>query len=508
MENNFGEQNNPSSDVVAPSDVKGSHLLEQSILPTWLNQRSIGFLGFIWLWIGMAVIIATFQLGANGVAGQPLIAVILTILFANLALGIVMTLTADIGTEHGLSFAVFLRAPFGTRGTHLPSVSRGIVAAIWFGVQTFLGALALNGIVEYLTGFDNWIVWYVVFAAVQMFNTALGIRAVEKLANIAAPSIILISIWMYYTLDVLAQAEGLNFWTFAGDADVGLIGLFFANMAFWSALAVDIPNLTRFLKTEGGSRSFTKRNKNVFIAQFVALPVTQTWIAVIGAASFIAAGDWNPINVIQAQSPGFSMVILLVMVILAQWSTNNAANLIPAALTFVNAGSPRISYKVAILIAGIVGTLSMPWLILNNLFTFLGYYGAVLSAVGGIMVADYYLIRKRRLNVPDLYRADGQFRFASGFNPAGLIAWVVGGGLALLFLEYAYLIGFVVALVVYLVLMKVWILRKYPQNEVGVTGDDYLATSVGLNWVYMGDGRFERLKTEEIPSSAVMREDM
>lgn len=508
MQANPNEQNQSDLEVVIPSNTKGNHLLEESILPTWLNQRSIGFLGFIWLWIGMAVIIATFQLGAGGVAGLPLVTVVLTIFLANLVLGVVMTLTADIGTEHGLSFAVFLRAPFGTKGTHLPAVSRGIVAAVWFGVQTYLGALALNGIVEYMTGFDNWIVWYAVFAIIQMVNTALGIRAVERLASIAAPSIILISIWMYYTLDVMAKTQGLNFWTFAGEADVGLIGLFFANMAFWSALAVDIPNLTRFLKTEGGTRSFVKRNKNVFVAQFVALPVTQAWIAMIGAASFIAAGDWNPVTVIQAQGTGFSMVILLVMVILAQWSTNNAANLIPAALTFVNAGAPNVNYKVAIVIAGIIGTLSMPWLILNNLFTFLGYYGAVLSAVGGIMVADYYIIRKRRLNVPDLYRQDGQYRFASGFNPAGIIAWIVGGGLALIFLEYAYLTGFVVAFVVYLVLMKTWILPKYPQAEVGAQGDDYLATSAGLNWVYTDAGTFKRLPTDAIPSSAIKREDM
>lgn len=496
------------SSVTVPAHTQGNHLLEESILPTWLNQRSIGFLGFIWLWVGMAVIIATFQLGAGGVSSLPLMTVVLTIFMANLALGIVMTLTADIGTEHGLSFAVFLRAPFGTKGTHLPAVSRGIVAAIWFGVQTYLGALALNGIVEYLTGFDNWAVWYAIFAIVQMVNTALGIRAVEKLANIAAPCIILISIWMYHTLDVMAEAKGLNFWTFAGDADVGLVGLFFANMAFWSALAVDIPNLTRFLKTESGARSFVKRNKNVFAAQFLALPITQAWIALIGAASFIVAGDWNPVTVIQAQDAGFTMVILLVMVILAQWSTNNAANLIPAALTFVNAGAPKVSYKVAIGIAGVVGTLAMPWLILNNLFTFLSYYGAVLSAVGGIMVADYFVIRKRRLNVPDLFRHDGQFRFANGFNPAGLIAWLVGGGLALYFLEYAYLTGFVVAFVVYLVLMKTWIMPKYPQAEVGATGDDYLATSAGLNWVYTENGTFERLPTDAIPQSAIKREDM
>ncbi|WP_244613040.1 NCS1 family transporter [Modicisalibacter radicis] len=484
------------------------HLLEAAILPVWLNQRTIGFFGFIWLWIGMAVIIATFQLGAGGVAGLPLLHVVAIIFFANLVLGVVMSLTADIGTEHGLSFAVYLRAPFGIKGTHLPAVSRGIVAAIWFGVQTYLGALALNGIVEYLWGFDNWILWYALFAVVQIANTALGIRAVELLASIAAPCIVAISVWMYFTLDVLAETQGINIWTFVGDQDVAALGLFFANMAFWSALAVDIPNLTRFLRAPGGERNFFARNRNVFVAQFLALPATQAWIALIGGVSFIAAGDWNPVTVIQGQGGGLTLIALLLMVILAQWSTNNAANLIPAALTFVNAGAPRVSYPVALVIAGVIGTASMPWLILDHLFTFLSYYGAILSAVGGIMVADYYLLRRRRLNVPALFDAQGQFRFANGFNPAGLIAWVAGGAMALVFLEYAYAVGFVTALVVYLVLMKGWILRRYPQEELASGFDDrFLATSVGRNWVYTEQGRFERLRTDDIPASALKRED-
>lgn len=493
----------------APSSREQSHLLEASILPVWKTQRTIGFWGFIWLWIGMAVIIATFQLGAGGVAGLSLAEVVAVIFLANLVLGVVMTLTADIGTEHGLSFSVYLRAPFGLKGTHIPAVSRGVVAAIWFGIQTYLGALALNGIFEYMTGFDSWITWYLVFAAVQIINTALGIRAVELLASVAAPCILAISIWMYYTLDVLAETQGINIWTFAGGEDVSVIGLFFANMAFWSALAVDIPNLTRFLKVPADAKGFCNRNRNVFVAQFIALPATQAWIALIGGVSFIAAGDWNPVSVIQAQGAGFTLVVLLLMVILAQWSTNNAANLIPAALTFVNAGAPRVSYAAALVLAGIVGTLAMPWLILNNLFTFLSYYGALLSAVGGIMVADYYLLRRRRLNVPDLFNPNGQFRFMSGFNPAGLIAWILGGSLAILFLEYAYAVGFLSALSMYWLLMKFWVLPRYPQQEVTSNfSEEFLASSVDRNWVFDQKQGFRRLSNADTSALQQKREDL
>lgn len=480
-----------ASDIPAaasPVSVSRHNLLEKTILPIKRQQRSIGTLGFTWIWIGIAFMIATFQLGATGVSGMSLTQVVLIILLANFVLALLMTLTADIGTEHGLSFAVYLRAPFGIYGTHIPSLFRGVIAAIWFGIQTYLGALALNGIIEYLTGFDNWPLWYVIFAVVQIINTAMGIKAVEFLSSIAAPAIIAISVWMYMTLDVLATTQGVNIWTFVGDKQLSWTTLFLANVAFWSTLAIDIPNITRYLKTPLDSRRFIKRNKHALLAQLLALPLTQTWIALIGAASFIAAGDWNPINVIQVQSTGISLVVLMLLVVLAQWSTNTAANLIPAALTFVNAGAPYVKYPVAVVIAGIIGTLSMPWAILDNLFAFLFSYGSFLSAIGGIMIADYYLLRRRHLNVPELYQVQGQFYYWRGFNPAGLLAWSLASVLAFFSGDWAFVVGFVVGLVAYFVLMKFWVAKRYPQREL-LTPDNesLLATSVGMNWSYDGE---------------------
>lgn len=470
-------------------------LIEESILPTQANQRPIGMLGYAWIWVGIAVIIATYSLGAAGIQGGfSLGAVVLTILLANLAIGALMLLTADIGTEHGLSFAVYLRAPFGLYGTHLPAVSRGVVAAMWFGIQTYLGALALNGIGEYFLGFSNWFLWYALFAAVQIANTMLGIKSVERLAALAAPAIIAISAWMYFTLDGIAQTKGLNIWTFQAEGQASLIVLFIANMSFWSTMAIDIPNLTRFVKTQTGTRSFLRRNRAIFLAQLVALPVTQAMIAGIGAVSFIATGNWNPVEVIQGDAQGIALLVLLVLVVLAQWSTNNSANLIPAALTFVNLAPRAINYRMAVVLAGVVGTLCFPWQILDNLFLFLGYYGAFLSAIGGIMVADYYVIRWRRLNVPALYDPEGQYRYGRGFNPAGLIAWVLAGAVAAWWSVYAFVIGFPLGFLLYLALMRGLVLSRFGQAELASRGsDDYLAASVGMDWVHLGGGRFARM---------------
>lgn len=488
----------------------GGRLLEESILPTWLNQRALTFWGFNYIWIGLAVVIVTFQYGANGVeAGYTIPTVLAIVFFATATLSILMTATSDIGTEHGLSFAVFLRAPFGTIGTHLPAVSRGIVAAAWFGIQTYLGALAINGIVEFLTGFAFWPLWYALFISVQVANVALGMRAVERLASIAAPAILAIAIWMYFNLAGVAETEGVNIWTFAGSGtSLPLIALFAANMAVWSALSVDIPNITRFVRAEP-TRSFLRRNRNVLVAQFLTLPTVQALIAFIGAVSFIVTGNWNPVEVIQGQGTGIVLVVLLIMVILAQWSTNMAANAIPAALAFVNAAAPRLSYPWAVVLAGVVGTAVAPWALLENLFAFLSYYGGFIGAIGGIMVCDYYVFRKRRLNVPDLYRTDGQFRYWHGINPAGVIAWFAAAIISLIWLNIAFILGFPIAFVVYYVLMKFWILPRYEQAEIESGYDErYLATSLGLNWVYHPEKGFTREKTEDIPEDAIAREDL
>ena len=487
-----------------------SALIEESILPTHINQRPIGLMGYAFIWVGIAVIIATYSLGATGVeGGVRLGTVIVTIVLANVAIGAIMLLTADIGTEHGLPFAVYLRAPFGVHGTHIPSISRGLVAAMWFGIQTYLGALALNGIGEYFLGFDSWIVWYLLFGLVQVVNTAYGIKAIERLAALAAPAIIAISIWMYYTLEGIATTKGVNIWTFEGTGEMSLLVLFLANLGFWSTMAIDIPNLTRFIKTEAGARGFFSRNRTVFVAQLIALPVTQAMIAGIGGISFIATGNWNPIEVIQADAQGVALVALLALVVLAQWSTNTAANLIPAALTFVNFAPRRINYKLGVALAGIVGTICFPWLILDNLFVFLGYYGAFLSAIGGIMVADYYFVRKRRLNVPELYNAEGQYRYTGGFNLGGLVAWAAAGGVAAWYSQYAFLIGFLLGLAIYLVLMRTFVLPRHPQAEIASGySSDYLATSEGRSWAYFGGGVFRRVSPQETGADVIAREDL
>lgn len=473
---------------------KSVSLISEDVLPITSSKRTLGGIGFANIWIGMAIVISVFSFGASGIDGMSIWGVMTATLVANIIIAIVGSLTGDIGVEHGLSFATYLRAPFGTSGVHFPAVARGIVASCWFGINTYIGSIAINYFTLALFGIDNWFLWFIVFAVVQIVNTMLGLKAIDKFATFAAPCIILITCWMFYKVNSIAVINNISIFGYKppNPSSTCWLTTMCANIGMWAALAADIPNFTRSLKSRMGEKNWLKRNKNNWLPQFLTLPIIETFIAAIGAISYLTTGNWNPVEVIQSEATGFTLIILLVMVILAQWSTNTAANLIPPAMCFTNAGARwNLPYKVAVLIAGLIGVCVMPWEILDQLYTWLGYFGSFLSALAGIMICDYYVIRHRRLNVLDLFKEDGQYRYHKGFNFAGLIAWVAGTVLANVFSDYGYLFGLPTGFIVYFILMKFWYLKKFPQAEItSGYSDEYLAMSVGHDWVVPGYEEF------------------
>lgn len=465
-------------------------LVSKDIVPITSGKRTLGGLGFANIWIGMAIVISVFSFGASGIDGMNIWGVASATFVANLIIAFVGSLTGDIGVEHGLSFATYLRAPFGINGVHLPAVARGVVASCWFGINTYIGSTAINYFTLALFGIDNWFLWFIVFAVVQIVNTMLGIKAIDKFASLAAPCIILITCWMFFKIKNIAALNNIDIFGYKppNPSPTCWLVTMCANMGMWAALAADIPNMTRSLKAPVGERNWLKRNKNNWIPQFATLPIIETFIAIIGAISYLTTGNWNPVEVIQQTAKGPVLLILLVMVILAQWSTNTAANLVPPAMCFANAGAKwNLKYEVAVLIAGAIGVLVQPWNILNQLYTYLGYFGSFLSSLAGIMICDYYVLRHRRLNVQDLYKADGQYRYHGGFNLAGIIAWIAGTIMANVGSDYGYLFGLPTGFIVYFVLMKFWYMKKFPQAEIESDYDDkYLGISVGNDWVIEG----------------------
>lgn len=470
--------------------MKKSHLKSSDLLPIHQKDRKISGLGYSFLWVGMVVVLATFAIGGSGVMSLSLPYVLIGTVIGCIGIGFFISLIADIGIEHGLSFPVYMRAPFGTIGTHIPSITRGVTASMWFGINTYFGSTAMNGILNILTGFDNWFVCFIIFAIVQLINTALGIKAVERFADLAAPIIILISIWMYSSLSDRAASDGRDIWTWVespvtgGAAFTAFLVVIFSNMGFWATLSADIPSISRFLKAPSYEKNWFKRNKSSLIGNIVVMPATQTFMILIGAVSYIAVLNYDPVVALQKASSGIFLGILLLMIVLAQWSTNTSANVVPAATIFSNVGGPRFPFWAGVITAGIVGTIVQPWNLFGIIIPVLLFVGGILSAIVGILFADYYLLRKRRVNVPELYEDHGQYRYLGGVNLAGFISWIIGATVSYFVPSYSFLAGFLIGAVCYYVLAKYWWFKKYRQAEIEDPSDEkYLGITVGRDWV-------------------------
>ncbi|MGN7477951.1 NCS1 family transporter [Solibacillus silvestris] len=473
-------------------ELKGSsnnYLKSPDLLPIAHENRNIGMLGFGVIWVGMAIVLAAFAIGAGGIINLSMPMLIVATLVGSILIGIFMVIIGDIGVEHGLSFPVYMRAPFGTIGTHLPSFARAFTASCWFGINTYFGALAINGILNIMTGFDNWFVCFLVFAVLQLFNVSLGIKSIERFADFAAPIIIFISIWMYLQLSAEAKEQGKAVWSWVEAPQTGFeqftafMIVAMAIMGFWATLAADMPTLSRFFKAPKNERNWFKRNKTQLLGSLVVQPIFNTLMIVIGAVCYMATGSGDPINALQQAAGGIVLVMLLSMIVLAQWSTNTSANVIPAATIFSNIGGPKVPFWVGVVIAGIVGTIVQPWSLFDILNSVLLVVGGILSSIVGILFADYYLLRKRRVNVRDLYEVDGQYRYLKGVNVAGIIAWVLGGLIANIWPSFSSLVGFFVGAAIYYVLAKFWWFKKYPQAEiVNPSDDEYLGITAGRSW--------------------------
>ncbi|WP_064093625.1 NCS1 family transporter [Rossellomorea aquimaris] len=469
--------------------MKRSYLKSPDLLPIKESERKITKLGYSFMWVGMVVVLATFAIGGAGVMSLPLPLVVLATIIGSLAIGLFITLTGDIGIEHGLSFPVYMRAPFGTLGTHIPSIVRGLAASMWFGINTYFGATAMNGILNILFGFDNWFICFLIFAVLQLVNTALGIKAVERFADLAAPVIILISVWMYSSLSESAATQGRDIWSWVespvtgGAAFTAFLVVVFSNMGFWATLSADIPSISRFMKAPKNERNWFKRNRSSLIGNLVALPITQAFMVLIGGISYIAVLNYDPVVALQEAAGGLILGILLLMIVLAQWSTNIAANIVPAATIFSNVGGPKFPFWAGVITAGIVGTIVQPWELFGVIIPVLLFVGGILSAIVGILIADYYFIRKRRVNVPDLYEDNGQYNYMNGVNLAGFISWIIGGVASYYVPNYSFLVGFGLGALCYYVLAKYWWFKKYEQAELLDPSDEkYLGLSVGRDW--------------------------
>ena len=381
------------------------------------------------LWSGMTINIVAFSLGAqyynNGAGLTPWMIVLVMLI----GYGFVtyLALIGDIGTKYGIPFATYVRAPFGYKGSYIAGLLRAVpVLLVWF--LTWVGAHALNTIIGlFIPGFDQMALLIIIFAAIQIINTMFGLEAMAKFDWIAIPALAaMFAVIMYKILNTY----GITFGDIMSTPADGGYSIPFAISGIaggWITMALNGGDLTRQIsRYEGWEKmSFIQRNKKAILGQVIGLMLVGVLTMLVGAASGITTGFWDLNDVIpHLFSSKAAIFFCLLCVAFAQWSTNTAANLMPPTMVLLNI-FPKLKFSMSAIICGILGIAIMPWKLQSQggfLVMIQNWISQMLGPIIGIMLVDYFIIRKTKVNVHDLFINDGQYKYNNGYNISALIA--------------------------------------------------------------------------------------
>lgn len=457
-------------------------MVNKDILPTRDEYRILSWKDVIWLWLGMAAQMGVFLLGASFVGKLSFFESILAILIGNLGASIILCLIGDIGIEHGINFPTFIRVPFGYYGSYIPMIIRSIAGICWFGIQTYFAATAIDLTIKHYFNFSNIPFWFLIFGIIQIIITTKGIKWINWVENVAAPALLILSFYIIY---ILVSKSSINYIiSYPISQKLTFWSAVTINLSYWSTVSINIPDFSRFMKNIRGSKSFFVRNFHSIVGQTIGAPLGMVIFASVGIISHIVTGYGNPVEAIYNTLPtAFLMIIGLTIVILAQLSTNIAANLFAPGNILSSLFSPKINFTKAIIITGILGLLTFPWILINFFLTYLPIVGALLSPVIGIMLSDYYLIRKRKLSIKDLFMF-GEYKYFKGYNPAAIISYIVSIAFGLNFLKYSLLISLPISLIIYYLIMKFYIIKKFIQLEINnVKNEEFLGTTKNIEYI-------------------------
>jgi NCS1 family nucleobase:cation symporter-1 len=417
-----------------------SRLYNEDLAPTGPEERTWTTYNIAALWIGMAIVITTYTL-ASGLmaAGMNWWQALLTISLGNILVLIPMLLNAHAGTKYGVPFPVFVRASFGVRGANFAAIARALVACGWFGIQTWIGGLALDALLTAAWG--GWanipghaFITFFIFWVIQLVIILRGIEGVKVFESFAAPLLLVGSLALLVWGFSAGGGIGTVFKTSAQlqQGDAPFWALFWpslaANVGYWITLSLNIPDFTRYAKTQ----------RSQVLGQTLGLPLTMTAFSFIGiavtAATIVVFGKaiWDPVALITqvAQNAPVILILAMVIIVIAQISTNMAANVVSPSFDFSNLAPKYISFRMGGLITAIIGVISFPWVLFNNvgayIFTWLVGYGSLLGAIGAVMIVDYWIVRKRQLDLAELYKMDGRYSYSNGWNWRAVTAVLIG----------------------------------------------------------------------------------
>lgn len=412
-------------------DVHDNTLINEDLAPTSALDRTWSRWHIAALWVGMSVCIPTYMIAAGMIsAGMAWWQATLTVLVGNAIVLLPMILNGHPGTKYGIPFPVLVRSSFGITGAHIPSIARALVACGWFGIQCWIGGAAIYSILDAL----GWIYaagdthkmpllgitatqygCFLAFWAVHVVIVLYGINSIKWLESWAAPFLILaggaLFVWALMKVDKPAalfdmksrfQSPGA-FWKVFAPQLTAMVG-------FWATLSLNIPDFTRYCRSQ----------KDQALGQVIGLPTTMTAFCFIGiivttaTITIFGRAIWDPVELTAMLGSKQVVVIAMLALLLATLSTNLAANVVSPANGFSNLAPNKISFRIGALMTCIIGVVMMPWKVLASsegyIFTWLIGYSALLGPIAGIMLCDYFIVRRTKLDLHALYDSTGPYR--------------------------------------------------------------------------------------------------
>lgn len=451
-------------------------------MPIELENRKWGMGNYFTLWMGSVHNVPAYiTIGGFFALGLSVGQVFWSIILASVILGAILSIGGHAGTKYGIPTTMLLKTSFGTRGSIVPGVIRGVIAAImWFGFQTYAGSLAVTILIgklwpKYLTLGGDWnffglslpgIISFLLFWAVNVMFVYGGMGILGRFTNILSPIIYIVfggmAIWAINIAGGITPILHYVPKGIKGNELLVFLGCVSALLATWAAPAVSISDFTREARSQKGQT----------VGQIAGILLSYLLFAfasiaiIIGSEIAFGTPIWNVLDVVEKFDSKFAIAVSVLTICLTTLSVNITGNIVPAGFQLATLFPKKLTFKTGAFIAAVAGIIIMPWKLMESstsIFLFLGIIGGLLSPVLGIMLSHYFVVAKKHIDLNGLYSSSNTYRYRNGFNMQAIITLIIAGGISLIgqfvhvlkpLYDMSFFTGTIIAFVLYSLIAK------------------------------------------------------
>jgi len=434
-------------------DLDGLNPIPESVRPI----RPLSYILIMW---STAIIVQVMAIGTFLLQdGLSLFQVVIVGVISAVLVAFFAAFNAFPGLKDGIPFIIQLRSSFGYKGAKLAYIFRIVPAICWYGIGTWIGAVSIQTILTML--FDAPDMKFLYFILLTIFQIILSYKGITSIKWFDAVVASAIFVMLAYFLTTVILSGNVDFSGYTNNS--GSWGLLFwggvsAATANWATVMLNNSDMMRHVKPANG--------KTNFLVNFIG--IVPPWLAMVfsGLLIFVATGLDDPIAGLMSLSPNPTFgVILLIFIVLAQVTSNLTTSILPAALAFQDLF--KVKWGTGVIIAGVLSCITAPWVLFTSdwFFTFQNIYSSFLGPMLGILIADYWVLQKGKLNLSYLYNEDTEaYKFFKGFSPAACLSLFIAASISFWQLDIAWLVGLPAGFMLYIFFKKIGLEKKFEKT--------------------------------------------